>query len=69
MKRERVAVVSQPVSAFTIVEADETLEDVALRVYGSGALVDSLWRANRDALSRRDAPLTGGMVLRTPIIR
>jgi len=59
----------QPGSAFTIVEADETLEDVARRVYGSGTHVESLWRANRDALSRKDAPLTGGMVLRTPIIR
>lgn len=66
---QRAAVVHRPGSSFTVVEADETLEDVARRVYGSGALVDSLWRANRDALSRKDAPLTGGMVLRTPVIR
>ena len=30
---------------------------------------DSLWRANRDALPRRDSPLATGMVLRTPSIR
>jgi nucleoid-associated protein YgaU len=65
----RAEALRQPGSAFTVVEADETLEDVARRVYGSNAHVDSLWRANRDALSRKDAPLTGGMVLRTPIIR
>jgi nucleoid-associated protein YgaU len=65
----REEVLRQPGSAFTVVEADETLEDVARRVYGSGTHVDSLWRANRDALSGKDAPLTEGMVLRTPVIR
>jgi hypothetical protein len=65
---ERIEAARQPGSAFTIVDADETLEDVALRIYGSGAVADSLWRANRDALSRRDSQLSAGMVLRTPVL-
>jgi nucleoid-associated protein YgaU len=59
----------RPASAFTTVVANETLQDVARRVYGSGHLADSLWRANRDALSRRESPLAAGMVLRTPAVR
>jgi hypothetical protein len=66
-REERIEVGHQPGSAFTIVLANETLKDVARRVYGSSAGVDSLWRANRDALSRRDSPLAAGMVLRTPV--
>lgn len=59
----------QPGSAFTVVEANETIQDVAVRVYGSGDLAESLWRANRDALPRRDSPLATGMALRTPNLR
>jgi nucleoid-associated protein YgaU len=64
-----VAVARQPRAAFTVVNAAETIQDVALRVYGSTVQVDSLWRANRDALPRRDSPLSTGMVLRTPDLR
>jgi hypothetical protein len=66
---ERIEAARQPGSAFTVVLANETLQDVACRVYGSGALADSLWRSNRDALSRRESPLSEGMVLRTPVVR
>jgi nucleoid-associated protein YgaU len=59
----------RPESAFTVVVANETLEDIARRVYGSSDLADSLWRSNRDALSRKESPLAAGMVLRTPVIR
>jgi hypothetical protein len=52
--------------AFTTVSSSETLEDVSSRVYGTPELADLLWRANRDALSKRDCPLTDGMLLRTP---
>jgi nucleoid-associated protein YgaU len=65
---ERIEAARQPGSAFTIVDADETLEDVARRIYGSGAVVDSLWRANRDALARSDSQLSAGTVLRTPVL-
>ena len=44
----------------------ESLEDVAIRVYGSSDPVDTLWRANRDLLPHRDSPLSAGAVLRTP---
>jgi hypothetical protein len=57
---------SSPRSAFTVVRAAETIEDVALRVYGTTAEADALWRANRDALPRRDCRLVAGMLLRTP---
>jgi hypothetical protein len=66
---ERIETARQPGAAFTVVLANETLQDVACRVYGSGALADSLWRSNRDALSRRESPLSEGMVLRTPVVR
>ena len=65
---ERIEAARQPGSAFTIVDPDETLEDVARRIYGSGGVADALWRANRDALSRRDSQLSAGMVLRTPVL-
>jgi len=52
--------------SFTVVKAGETLGDVALRVYGTTGEAGFLWRANRDALERRDSPLTVGMLLRTP---
>jgi hypothetical protein len=59
----------QPAQAITVVEADETIADVALRVYGTTSHADALWRANRDALPRRDSPLVPGTLLRTPTIR
>jgi hypothetical protein len=59
----------EPRSAFTVVEADETIEDVALRVYGKAEKSERLWRANRDSLARKDSPLARGMVLRTPSLR
>lgn len=52
--------------AFARVDSGETLGDVALRVYGSSAKVDVLWKANRDQLSTPEAPLSAGMLLRTP---
>ena len=65
---QRIDGARRPASAFTVVVANETLKDVAARVYGSSDLADSLWRANRDALSRRESPLAAGMVLRTPVV-
>jgi nucleoid-associated protein YgaU len=56
-------------SSVTVVQQNETMLDVARRVYGSGDQVETLWRANRDALASVDAPLSSGMVLRTPRIR
>ncbi len=58
--------IPEPRSAFTVVRKDETLRDVAVRVYGSADQLDSLWRANRDLLPRADSPLPAGSVLRTP---
>jgi hypothetical protein len=52
--------------AVTVVEADETMADVAVRVYGTSDHALTLWRANRDALPRMDTPLSAGMLLRTP---
>jgi len=66
---DRAGVAKQPRAAFTVVSAAETIQDVALRVYGTTEQVDSLWRANRDALPHKDSPLATGMVLRTPTIR
>jgi nucleoid-associated protein YgaU len=70
-KKERapIEISRQPLSEFTVVVADETLEDVARRVYGSTDSVDSLWRANRDSLPRKSSLLTAGVVLRTPSLR
>jgi hypothetical protein len=58
-----------PRAPFTVVNSSETIEDVALRVYGTTGETDALWRANRDALPSRDSPLSTGMLLRTPRIR
>jgi hypothetical protein len=55
-----------PRAAFTSVLPEETIEDVSSRVYGTAELADSLWRANRDALPKRDMALSTGMLLRTP---
>ena len=63
------AAARSPRSAFTIVLSKETIEDVSSRVYGTSDLADSLWRANRDALPKRDSPVSMGMLLRTPDIR
>jgi hypothetical protein len=52
--------------AFTMVEVDETLEDVAMRIYGSADSAVELWRSNRDQLPTRETPPRVGMVLRTP---
>jgi hypothetical protein len=57
---------SGPQHPFTAVRQGETLRDVAIRVYGSADDLDSLWRANRDVLPRKDSPLAAGSVLRTP---
>jgi hypothetical protein len=57
---------SGPQQAFAAVRQGETLRDVAIRVYGSADDLDSLWRANRDVLPRKDSPLAAGSVLRTP---
>jgi hypothetical protein len=59
----------QPRAAFTVVEANETITDVAVRVYGTADEADVLWRANRDAMPRQDSPLSPGTLLRTPIVR
>jgi hypothetical protein len=56
-------------AAFTVVEPNETITDVALRVYGTTDDVEVLWRANRDTLPRRDSPLSPGTLLRTPALR
>ncbi len=59
----------QPRSAFTVVETNETITDVAVRVYGTAEEADVLWRANRDAMPRQDSPLAPGTLLRTPMVR
>jgi len=61
--------VHQPRSAFTIVEPDESLGDVAVRIYGSIDAVDALWRANCDFLPNKDSAPSPGSFLRTPIVR
>jgi hypothetical protein len=60
------ALARNPRAAFTSVLPAETIEDVSSRVYGTAELADSLWRANRDALPKRDMALSTGMLLRTP---
>jgi nucleoid-associated protein YgaU len=50
----------------TIVEPGETLEDVAVRVYGGRGGIETLLRANREVLSRRKGPLRPGLQLWTP---
>jgi hypothetical protein len=59
----------RPQSAFTVVQAFETIEEVSARIYGDAKLADSLWQANRDTLPERNTPLSTGMLLRTPGIR
>ena len=54
-------------SAFTVVGSNETIADVARRVYGNADAVDALWRANRDVVPQPGAPLSPGMMLRTPL--
>jgi hypothetical protein len=63
---ERSVGAREPRSAFTVAEHDETIDDVAVRVYGTSDKADALWRANRDTLPRKDSPLSPGMLLRTP---
>jgi hypothetical protein len=58
----------QPSQAVTVVGVNETIADVALRVYGTTNRIDVLWRANRDALHGRDSPLVPGTLLRTPTV-
>ena len=55
-----------PRPSSTVVTAGESLADVAVRVYGSAEAAEALWRANRDLLAGRDAPLAPGTLLRTP---
>jgi hypothetical protein len=62
-------VTRRPRSAFTVVEADETIADVAVRVYGTADQVELIREANRDSLPRADMPISAGMLLRTPRIR
>ncbi len=50
----------------TIVDSGETLDDVAVRIYGSRAGVETLLRANREVLTRRNGPLRTGLQLWTP---
>lgn len=59
----------RPNSAFTVVERNEHIDDVAVRIYGSIDAVETLWRANRDVLPNKDFPLAEGTILRTPVLR
>ncbi len=56
-----------PHPAFTVVGSNETIADVARRVYGKADAADALWRANRDVVPQPGAPLSPGMMLRTPV--
>ena len=51
---------------FTQVAQGESLADIAIRVYGSTDAARAIWLANRDILTAEDAPLSSGMLLRTP---
>lgn len=62
----RTRAVPAPRSAFTVVGDGESLDDVALRVYGTREESRRLWRANRDLIDRKGASLRAGMLLRTP---
>ena len=55
-----------PCEGFTQALEGETLRDVAIRVYGSSEEAESLWRLNRDLISRREGTLPPGTLLRTP---
>jgi hypothetical protein len=56
----------RPRDPFTDVESGESLDDVALRIYGSTEAAKALWIANRDQVESPNAPLRAGMLLRTP---
>jgi hypothetical protein len=55
-----------PAAAFTIVQPDETMADVALRVYGDVSAIDILRRVNLDDTLGSDEVLPAGMLIRTP---
>jgi|GEM_PF-1921570 len=55
-----------PQSAFTRVEKNESLSDIALRVYGTPEAAAELWLVNRDILNNRENPLRAGLYIRTP---
>ncbi len=57
-----------PNSPFATVLEGESLEDVAVRVYGSADASRELWLANRDQVERLDEPLKAGTTLRTPVL-
>jgi len=59
----------EPDGPFTVARVDETIEDIALRVYGTSDCAGSLWRANRDSLKSPDSRISPGMLLRTPSAR
>jgi hypothetical protein len=52
--------------SFARVGPGETLADAARRLYGSDAMAEALWRANRDQLPSPSSPIETGMILRTP---
>ena len=56
----------RPSAGFAIVGSGESLQDVAIRVYGSTEATESLWKANRDQADRMDSKLAPGTLLRTP---
>ncbi len=60
-------VVAMDPLAFVIVgPLGETLNEVALRAYGSSEAVATLWEANRDLVHDPEAPLPPGTILKTP---
>ena len=65
-KGVRPSLPRRPSGPFTQVREGESMSDVAARIYGSDASVQTLWLANRDQLSSDQAVLRPGMVLRTP---
>ncbi|MHC5536748.1 hypothetical protein ACYOEI_00560 [Singulisphaera rosea] len=56
----------QPRKAFTEVFEGESINDVAVRVYGSPDASKSLWLANQDLVKTQDEILRSGTFLRTP---
>ncbi len=60
------SVATSPRGPFTVVQAGETLVEVARRIYGTTDAAETLWRANRDQVAMIDSPLTRGTLLRTP---
>lgn len=59
----------RPQAPLTMTEPEETLSDVAKRVYGSSEAAEWLRRANPDRVERIDLVLKPGLVLRTPDLR